>query len=192
PGAEGFSHRLLAGEISERCQSCHRHRRPVDAVHQQVGENCGTCHQTSGWTPATFDHRLLDAAVADACADCHDTNRPDNDLHRQSAIACRDCHTTDAWKPATFDHDRWFRFDRHHPADCATCHPNSSAFSDYSCYGCHEHSRSRIAGEHLEEGIRNFENCAECHRSGDEHDIQRGRRGERDTGRRSGEHHDDD
>ena len=42
-----------------------------------------------------------------------------------------------------------------------------------------------IRREHIEEGIRDFDNCVECHRSADEHDI-RGRSGERAGGRENG------
>ena len=45
-------------------------------------------------------------------------------------------------------------------------------YSNYTCYGCHEHSRSRIRKEHVEEGIHDYENCAECHRSGDEDEAK--------------------
>ena len=45
--------------------------------------------------------------------------------------------------------------------------------ANYTCYGCHEHSRSKIREEHLEEGIRDYENCVECHRSGDEDEAKR-------------------
>jgi hypothetical protein len=45
-------------------------------------------------------------------------------------------------------------------------------YASYTCYGCHEHSRSKIRAEHIEEGIRNYENCVECHRSGDEDEAE--------------------
>jgi hypothetical protein len=51
----------------------------------------------------------------------------------------------------------------------------SDDYSRYTCYGCHEHSRSGIREEHLEEGIRDFEDCVECHRSGDAEDGEHGR-----------------
>jgi cytochrome c2 len=53
---------------------------------------------------------------------------------------------------------------------------------------------AKIRREHIEEGIRDFDNCVECHRSADEHDI-RGRGGERDgkkDGKRGRKDHDDD
>ena len=46
---------------------------------------------------------------------------------------------------------------------CETCHKNND-YSRYTCYGCHEHSQAKIRAEHVEEGIRDFENCVECHR----------------------------
>ena len=81
-------------------------------------------------------------------------------------------HTQEAWLPATFEHEKYFRFDRHHDTDCATCHVNND-YGSYTCYGCHEHSRSKIRAEHVEEGIYQYENCVECHRSGDEDEAER-------------------
>jgi hypothetical protein len=87
--------------------------------------------------------------------------------------------------PATFDHDKYFVLDRDHNVKCVTCHERND-YSRYTCYGCHEHSPEKIRREHIEEGIRDFKNCVECHRSADEHDIRmpgRGRKGERRHGR---------
>jgi hypothetical protein len=77
----------------------------------------------------------------------------------------------ESWTPATFDHDEYFRFDKDHTTKCSTCHMNSD-YSNYTCYGCHEHSRSNIREEHVEEGIHDYENCEECHRSGDEDEAE--------------------
>ncbi len=73
--------------------------------------------------------------------------------------------------PATFDHEKYFRFDRHHNNECATCHVNND-YGNYTCYGCHEHSRSKVREEHVEEGIYNYENCVECHKNGDEDEAK--------------------
>ena len=70
-----------------------------------------------------------------------------------------------------------------------TCHVDN-IYDAYTCYGCHEHSRAKIRREHLEEGIRDYENCAECHRSGDEDEAERlwkSKRREAGKGERSGE-----
>ena len=84
---------------------------------------------------------------------------------------CSSCHTQQGWTPATFDHDKYFRFDREHTTECTTCHINDD-YSNYTCYGCHEHSCSKIREEHVEEGIFDYENCSECHRSGDEDEAE--------------------
>jgi hypothetical protein len=72
-----------------------------------------------------------------------------------------------------FDHIAYFRFDRNHPSNCNTCHLKAYDFSEYTCYGCHEHTQPRIAAEHLEEGIHEWENCAKCHLTGDADDVER-------------------
>jgi hypothetical protein len=51
---------------------------------------------------------------------------------------------------------------------------------------CHEHSPSRIASEHLEEGIRNYNNCIKCHRSASEHGEGREDGEWRESGRYEG------
>jgi hypothetical protein len=66
-------------------------------------------------------------------------------------------------------------------------------FNQYTCYGCHEHSRSNIRGEHREEGIYDYENCVECHRSADEDEAERLWRSRNNNSRRERrENHDDD
>ena len=188
-----FSHQLFPANLRNDCAGCHRQQRPADQLHPQLAENCAACHRTDGWRPASFDHNHIVGNMAGNCAGCHRNIRPEDDLHRQVGENCADCHTTGGWRPATFAHDQYFRFDRHHPADCRKCHQNARKFSEYTCYGCHEHTPAGIAREHRKEGIRNFENCVECHRSGDEHDIRgRGREGERRREGRRRDHDDDD
>jgi hypothetical protein len=50
-------------------------------------------------------------------------------------------------------------------------------YSRYTCYGCREHTLANIRSEHVEEGIRQFDNCVECHRSGNKHEIKGGKEG---------------
>jgi len=167
-----FSHDFLDDGIRKDCAACHLNRKPQDQLHTRVGENCADCHAVAGWRPAEFDHNRLAVPLQGQCAECHLANRPDDALHRQVQQNCGTCHTTSAWKPATFEHDKYFRFDRHHPADCRSCHANSQNYSQYTCYGCHEHSRARIAEKHQKEGIWQFEDCVRCHRSGDKHEAE--------------------
>jgi hypothetical protein len=167
-----FSHELLQPAVQQQCEGCHR--KPGDALHRKISDACGQCHTPERWKPATFDHEryfrlLLEPTQQRECDGCH--RKPDDGLHQQISGNCGQCHSQERWKPATFDHDRYFRFDRHHTTECITCHVNND-YGSYTCYGCHEHSRSGIRAEHQEEGIYDYENCVDCHRSGDEDEAE--------------------
>ena len=162
-----FKHELLPKSIEANCVGCHA--RPNDQLHRPLGENCANCHHQTAFKPAQFVHKSLPPAELSQCTTCHE--KPADRLHQKLTGSCQSCHGFTAFKPAQFEHDQYFRFDRHHPETCDNCHQNSD-YSTYTCYGCHEHSPGSIAGEHREEGIRNFEDCANCHASGDENDIR--------------------
>ncbi len=138
------------------------------AFHQELLEqNCTACH-TDHRSPRlaqqsrnAFSHGLLRPAVREQCESCH--QKPADRLHEKVAGDCKACHKLDAWKPATFDHAKAFVLDRDHNTACVTCHKGNN-YSIYTCYGCHEHTPANIRAEHHEEGIRDFENCVECHR----------------------------
>lgn len=184
-------HTPFIGSPASKCTACHRVKEiglftttgvPIDretkqvAFHQQlVEEDCIACHsEHKGVKPfrpiGRFSHDLLQIATREQCDSCH--TKPGDALHQRIESNCIECHTNRSWLPATFDHQDYFRFDRHHDTACSTCHINSN-YATYTCYGCHEHSRSKIREEHLEEGIRDYENCVECHRSGDEDEAER-------------------
>lgn len=165
---QSFSHTLLKPAIQENCARCHR--KPADDTHRLVKNDCIACHRPFKWQPASFDHQRLAASVQKDCASCH--QKPSDSLHRQVKDNCIDCHQPFRWKPASFDHDKFFRFDRHHRARCSLCHLNDD-YSQYSCYQCHAHTPARMRKKHLKEGIREIQNCAECHRSGDEDEARR-------------------
>jgi hypothetical protein len=160
---KSFSHALLRRAVQERCASCHA--APADKIHPNLHVNCSECHTSQRWKPATFEHALLAKAVLDRCEGCH--KAPPDTLHRQVKIGCGRCHSQARWEPATFDHQKLFVLDRDHNAKCVTCHTGDD-YGRYTCYGCHEHTPGRVRAEHAEEGIRNFENCVECHRSASE------------------------
>ena len=149
----------------KQCVSCHSAVRPADALHRAAGDGCGSCHDTKRWKPAGFDHGKF-VASGKQCVSCHSADRPADDLHRATGAGCGSCHDTNRWKPARFDHDRFFRLDGVHRASCRSCHTDGANFKKYTCTSCHEHSPSKIAAEHREEGIRDFQNCVRCHRSG--------------------------
>jgi hypothetical protein len=174
----------------ERCAKCHE----VEAIESPgrprfhgalLERECSACHTDHEGRAAPraireFRHDLLREDMRGECAGCHVP--PADGNHMGVRGECAACHRTEGWKPSTFDHAKSFRFDRNHPADCATCHP--AGLEEYTCYGCHEHEPLEMERKHAEEGIKDFEACAECHRSGDEHELEGGPWEEDGGGRR--------
>ncbi|MDH4234266.1 MAG: class III cytochrome C family protein [Gallionella sp.] len=204
-------HAPLLGAASDRCIFCHK---PADIgrltttgraiakplastpFHQKlITKDCVACHSDHAGVKrfrqqGRFNHALLQKKELDQCQTCH--KAPADSLHRQITGNCGQCHNQNKWTPATFDHGKYFELDRDHNASCITCHTGNN-YSRYTCYGCHEHTPSSIRREHIEEGIRDYDNCVECHRGADEHDI-RGGHGEGGGNRegRGGREEDDD
>jgi hypothetical protein len=188
-------HSPWRGADSKRCMRCHapaeiglRTTKGVPVArqglkisfHQElVEQDCMACHsehqgvRLTERSPMRFSHALLRGPIRERCESCHAA--PTDAIHRQIKTNCAQCHSPQAWKPAKFDHAKLFVLDRNHNTECATCHVNSD-FSRYTCYGCHEHQPARIRAEHLEEGIRDFEDCVKCHRSASEEPEGRGSR----------------
>lgn len=194
-------HAALAGATSDRCVACHKPAdigrltttgqaiaKPLTSTpfHQKlISDDCVGCHSDHAGMrrfrqQGRFNHSLLKQETREVCQDCHKS--PPDALHRQLTGNCGQCHNQAKWVPAAFDHSKYFELDRDHNDRCATCHSGSD-YSRYTCYGCHEHTREGIRREHIEEGIRDFDNCVECHRNANEHDIRRGRGREEGRGK---------
>jgi hypothetical protein len=125
------------GLASTACISCHLldFQRTTNPSHvaANFSSNCGQCHSTVAWSPATFDHSIVNFALTGAhtvpprqCGDCHvnnnynltnvacvschlrDSQNATNPNHVASGFAqtCDTCHNTSAWQPATFDHSK--------------------------------------------------------------------------------------
>jgi hypothetical protein len=204
-------HAPLAGAASERCVTCHKPAdigrlttvgkpvaKPLTATpfHQKlVSEDCVACHSDHAGVKrfrplGHFNHALLQKATREQCQDCHKS--PADSLHQQITGNCSQCHTQEKWTPATFDHNKHFELDHDHNARCVTCHLGND-YKRYTCYGCHEHTPANIRRKHIEEGIRDFDNCVECHRNANEDDIK-GRNGEsrsKQEGKRDRKKHED-
>lgn len=168
-----FTHSVLPEQMQKNCVGCHADNKPDNKIHNAVSSDCSSCHNTDSWKRAEFKHKLLFEKQND-CRGCHSNKIPDDVLHNglTASSQCSQCHGTNVWKPSTFDHIKYFRFDDNHPSDCTKCHNVNENFKSYTCYNCHEHQPSRIADKHLEEGIRDFNNCVKCHRSGDEDEAK--------------------
>jgi hypothetical protein len=120
--------------------------------------------------PNKASHNILKGQSMNNCIFCHQS--PFDRFHQNNNQECSQCHSAERWRPATLDHTKYFRFDKEHTTDCATCHLNNN-YKEFTCYGCHEHSPAKIQKEHLKEGINNYQNCAPCHPSGDDEEAKR-------------------
>lgn len=184
-------HTPFRGSSPEKCIVCHKvdeigllttkgvsiagEKKSVSFHQNLIQQDCVACHSDHKGVQAfrpigEFSHELVALSVQEQCDGCH--GGPGDALHQKIRGNCGQCHTQKGWTPATFDHDQYFRFDRDHTTDCVTCHVDDN-YGQYTCYGCHEHSRSKIREEHVEEGIYDYEICVECHRSGDEDEAER-------------------
>ena len=176
-------HQPFLGTPGQKCADCHK---PEDigmrttkgksiapktiklAFHQKlVQQDCVACHSDHEGARKYrigphFSHALLEPGMQQRCEGCH--RAPSDALHVKITGSCNQCHSEQRWKPATFDHNRYFELDRDHNVKCGVCHTNND-YSKYTCYGCHEHAPQKIRSKHLEEGIKEFENCVECHRN---------------------------
>jgi hypothetical protein len=57
--------------------------------------------------------------------------------------------------------------------ECDVWHQDAPrSYRTYTGYGCHEHSPEEIREEHLEEGIRDFDDCMRCHPTGREDEAK--------------------
>ncbi len=178
-------HAPFRGAAVDKCNSCHAiadigvrtttgaviaDSKTRPAFHQALKtQACLSCHTEHAGAnlnarQPSFSHALLNDTMRNQCGSCHVP--PADELHADGTANCATCHNQDGWKPATFDHARFFPLIGPHKATCTTCHANSN-FSTYTCFSCHEHEPGRVRAEHLEEGIRNIENCVECHRNGE-------------------------
>ena len=183
--------RAAAGlQVSDTsCVACHLED---DANQGRFGLDCAACHSTEDWQNASFDHSLSNFPLTGAheqvdCQDCHKEQiylgtptecaacHAEPEYHAGLfAATCQDCHTTSAWAPADFHLAHIFHFDHGESgvSDCRMCHPSN--LMEYTCYECHEHDPQEIASKHQEEGIFDFENCMECHPTGEEDEGESG------------------
>jgi hypothetical protein len=176
-------HSPFTGVSDARCATCHvpsdiglRSTKGVALVHKQsrvpfhqalIETNCTSCHSDhlvaspGQETPRRFHHRLLKPDLRGRCQSCH--TAPKDPLHADPRPStCRTCHSTAGWKPSSFDHSKYFPLTGDHNVGCLSCHAGNN-FKTYTCVSCHAHEKSRMIQEHLEEGIRNIDNCVSCH-----------------------------
>jgi Cytochrome c3 len=137
------------------CASCHNGTKATGKppTHIPTTADCGSCHKTIAWLPATFDH----AGVTGNCATCHNgakaTGKPAN--HFVTTVDCVDCHRTAAWLPVTNYLHKSASYPGTHsrPLACNDCHTTNSQTVPYpsaayapNCAGCH--ANNFRAGSH--------------------------------------------
>ena len=102
------------------------------------------------------------------CRACHEEPK----IHvGQFGQNCARCHTLAAWTPARLTrHD----FPLDHGAagslTCQTCH--TETYIAYTCYQCHDHQPEQMHQIHTETDIPDFENCIDCHPTGQQGEAE--------------------
>jgi hypothetical protein len=128
---------------------------PLEGAH--LDAECTACH--ADW---------VFSGTPVACAACHS----EPEIHAGIfGLQCESCHSTTAWSPAQMvEHTFPLDHGEQGLVACETCHVDR--YTEYTCYGCHEHQPGEIISEHREEGISEAElaDCMACHPDGREHD----------------------
>jgi hypothetical protein len=163
------------GGLSLACASCHN--KPSSHT-GAMATNCGTCHSTRAWTPATFDHAqsgfpLTNAHAGLLCTRCHTNPNTFGGLspacvscHSSPSshpgfygTVCTKCHTTAAFMPVRYTATHIFPLTHRGAAQvCTACH--TTTFSAYTCGRCHDPSKIE------DHAGRSLSNCASCHPRG--------------------------
>lgn len=164
-----FQHELLSENNLSNCAGCHS--KPNDKLHTPLSSSCNSCHITKSWKQnVKFNHDMIQTADKGNCTSCH--QKPGDTFHQGLTENCSQCHSTNKWTPSNFNHSFYFLLDKDHNTKCITCHTTKN-YKEYTCYGCHEHTQSNILKEH-DEVSGNINDCASCHKSGNEHDFKNG------------------
>jgi hypothetical protein len=143
--------------IDSACYACHA---KDDAHNGQFGTDCGTCHTTPAWLPASFDHSKTGfpltgahaglscskchtsgvfSGLANACSSCH--AEPSFHAGLFAGMTCDQCHTTASWGPAAFNLSHPSGCGEHgcinhEGATCRDCHTVN--LSTATCLKCHD------------------------------------------------------
>lgn len=171
------------------CETCHRDYDPdfMKEHERQFGTNCTDCHDGVD-RMSNFDHAdyfpLLGQHAEIECDTCH-LKGQNNRIYRGTpkecvqchaeppihagffGLQCQYCHTASAWSPAKLQIHR-FPLDHGGQGEiaCQVCH--TQTYTDYTCYGCHEHQPQPIIESHSREKIslEELPACASCHPDG--------------------------
>lgn len=174
---------LLGKHARAKCESCHKKEPKAEKlavtcmpchakqdVHKgNLGKECQTCHNESGWRiGAIIDHdkdtrfALAGRHAVVKCGECHKSSdyreaprtcigcHEKKDEHAgRFGPKCESCHSTSTWKRARYDHGRQANW------------PLTGRHAEISCYACHQQ-------KHLKT-IELARGCIGCHKSDDRH-----------------------
>ncbi len=165
-------------KIGERCVDCH------DDVHDGVlpekyypEQDCGYCHEESGWSAVHFEHDSTGWALegkhkATDCRKCHFKMEETGDKYQQvfenlerdcfschenihgeqfaesGVTDCARCHDAKDWEPRNFDHSK-------------TAFPLDGKHKDLACKECHKIPPGGEVKD-INFKIEKFE-CIDCH-----------------------------
>ncbi len=150
--------------FGEDCLSCHDGEgRLVDFTHDDLFVLAGV-HETAVCESCHINQQF--AGVSDLCQDCHE----EPEVHAGAfGLDCVRCHTETAWTPAQLTRHT-FPLDHGDEGKiaCETCHV--ATYVEYTCYNCHEHDIEETRQKHIEEEIIEFDDCTECHPTGEEYE----------------------
>lgn len=147
------------------------------------GSACLNCHDGVD-RYSNFDHNLLfvlDGQHANVeCQQCHadkifrETPSECNQCHAEPDIhigwfglQCQNCHASTAWSPARMTrHSFPLEHGEEQTSACEVCH--TAAYTEYTCYECHDHQSAAITETHAEAGITapELNVCVDCHPAG--------------------------
>ena len=142
------------------CYGCHA---KDDAHDGKSGQECGNCHNPTGWEDTSFDHARdthfpLEGHHAElACGDCH-SDDPFSDQLEIACVSCHQkddkheghfggkcesCHASDTWDHIVFNHDTdtdYALHGAHSTLECEACHvePIYEVALGTGCNDCHE------------------------------------------------------
>jgi hypothetical protein len=159
--------------MSSECISCHRED---DSHLGGLGNQCQTCHLTTGWGDAFFDHsvtafQLEESHAPLACNDCHGgiplseiavtcvSCHSEEDSHSGTyGDQCEACHRPTSWQDVTFDHalSRFPLTGAHVGLPCEQCHIGGQ-FQEIgtACVTCHADPAYHV-------GLFSY-TCESCH-----------------------------
>ena len=170
----------------QTCVNCHGdYDNKFMRVHlNQFGEGCLDCHDGVDRL-SNFDHNnffLLEGRHAEIdCQACHVDNNyigtpsecvqchEEPEIHAGFfGLQCEYCHSSIAWTPAKLiTHQFPLDHGSQSSLACENCHTN--VYSEYSCFGCHDHQPDGIRESHQELAISSEElgSCFICHPAGE-------------------------